>query len=41
MDLSEVKEIMISGIDHNETRIKENINELKLKINSMDSIEEM
>jgi hypothetical protein len=41
MDLTEVKTIMTAGIDNNEVRIKENINELKSKINSLDSIEEI
>lgn len=41
MELSEVKTIMTSGIDNNEVRINENINELKSKINSLDSIEEI
>lgn len=41
MEISEVKAIMVSGINTNEIRIKENISELKSKINSMTSIEEI
>jgi hypothetical protein len=41
LEVSEVKTIMISGIENNEVRIKENISELKLKINSLGSIEEI
>ena len=41
MEISEVKEIMILGIINDETRIKENIDQLKLKINLMNSIEEI
>lgn len=39
MDISEVKSIMISAIERTEGQIKEDINELKLEINSMKSIE--
>ena len=41
METSEVIAIMISGIERYETRIRDDINELKLKISSMDSIEEI
>ena len=41
MDIEEIKEIMISGIERNEIRINENINELKKMINSMNSIKEI
>ena len=41
MEIQEIKELMISGIERNETRIKEDTNELKTKINSMDSIQEI
>ncbi|WP_025743098.1 hypothetical protein [Aquimarina pacifica] len=39
MEIEEIKKIMISGIERSRDVIKENINELKTKINLMDSIE--
>jgi len=41
MDIEEVKELMIAGIDTNEVRIKEDLNNLKKIITSMKSIEEI
>lgn len=41
MDISEIKEIMISGIERNKIRINENINELKKVIATMDSTKEI
>ena len=41
MDIGEIKEIMISGIERNEIRINENIDELKKVVNSLSSIKEI
>lgn len=41
MRVEEVKEIMISGIEKNKIRIKENIEELKTLITAMNSIKEI
>ena len=41
MSIEEIREIMISGIERNKVRIKENIEELKRKVETMNSIEEI
>jgi len=41
MRISEVKEIMKSGIESNKIRITEKLEELKLKIEELDSIEDI
>ena len=41
MEIEEIKKIMISGIERNEIRIKENIAELKKVVSSMNSIKEI
>ncbi len=41
MSLDEIKEIMIFVIDHNKIRIKEDINDLKVKMSLMNSIEDI
>jgi hypothetical protein len=41
MNIEEIKEIMCSGIESNEIRIKVDIDELKRKVNSMNSIKKI
>ncbi len=41
MEIEEIKQIMLSGVDRNEIRIKEDKDELKRKILSMNSIQEI
>jgi len=41
MDIDEIRELMISGIKRNEVRIKDDIDDLKKKVISMNSIEEI
>lgn len=41
MSIEEIKEIMISGIERNKVRIKENIEELKREVETMNSIEKI
>jgi len=41
MEIEEIKEIMISGIERNKIRINENINELKKEISTMNSTKEI
>ena len=41
MEISEIKKIMISGIERNATRIEEDLDILKQEVNSMDSVREI
>jgi len=41
MTIEEVKEIIISGMESHEIRIKEDVNELKKKVNSIESIQKL
>ncbi|MEQ9264260.1 MAG: hypothetical protein RLN81_03515 [Balneolaceae bacterium] len=41
MDIKDVKELMILGIERNKVRIEDDIDDLKKKITSMNSIEEI